>query len=438
MTFEPSAGTGAGRAYGEGREMARSSAKKGSCEERALWRDMVAAPSQVDELDKEGREHAWQALVWAHAHEKIQPLPLPVAADACETSAVLRVTLSLMSAPPSGAPLLERLGVAEWAAALRYPQLEIVRGKLLAEAGRLKEAILLFDGLKSAASVFPEVPFLAGCTLLAHAGADSKLLHKAETWLLHAEHLAMDGSEEVEDEDEWQGDTEDVAPDVALDEFSQQRLAEIWALMAKLYARLGDPKKAEMYRQRAGSVCEETAEEATPEGLEPLEGELPDPTVLKPADRTLIRRFLESPQFSALSPAQQRQASVALPSFVSLGRLYLGLAPTRLDRYSLEELMLGLIPEKLVATLDEMGNVPAALIAWIHFLGKGGQMRDGARLVGMVGKLTGEMLSNCRNPDKWSMAKTLAMQMVATGVDLDDQAAVSRFLANRSARLLAV
>lgn len=418
--------------------MARPSAKKPPSEEQALWREMVEAPSRVDGLDKEGRERAWQALVWAHAHEKIQPLPLPVAADACETSAVLRITVNLMSAPPAASPLPERLQVAEWAAALRYPQLEIVRGQLLAEAGRLKEAIVVFDGLKSTASVFPEVPVTAGRTLLAHAGADSKLLHKAETWLLHAEHLAMDGSEDVEDENEWQDDSEAETPDVVLDEASQQRLAEIWTLMAKLYARLGDPKKAEMYRQRAGSVCEEAAEEVTPESLEPLEGELPDPTVLKPADRTLIRRFLESPQFRALSPAQQRQASVALPSFVSLGRLYLGLAPTRLDRYSLEELMLGLIPEKLVATLDEMSHVPGALVAWIHFLGKGGQLRDGARLVAMVGKLTGEMLSNCRNPDKWSMAKTLAMQMVTAGVDLDDQAAVARFLANRSARLLAV
>lgn len=418
--------------------MARPTAKKRPCEAQALWREMVEAPSRVDALDKAGRERAWQALVWAHTHETIQPLPLPVAADACETSAVLRVTLSLMSAPPSASPLPERLGVAQWAAALHYPQLEIVRGQLLAEAGRLKEAIAVFDQLKSTASAFPEVPLVAGRTLLAHAGPDSKLLHKAETWLLHAEHLAMNGSEDVEDESEWQDDSEAEAPDIVLDEALQQRLAEIWTLMAKLYARLGDPKKAEMYRQRAGSVGEETPEEITPESLEPLEGELPDPTVLKPADRTLIRRFLESPQFRGLSLGQQRQASVALPSFVSLGRLYLGLAPTRLDRYSLEELMLGLIPEKLVATLDEMAHVPATLVAWIHFLGKGGQLRDGARLVAIVGKLSAEMLANCRNPDKWSMAKTLAMQMVTAGVDLDDQAAVSRYLANRSAHLLAV
>ena len=418
--------------------MARPSTKKRSCEEQALWRALAEDPAKLRESDAEGRERAWQALVWAGSHEKIEPLPLPVAVDACEASAVLRVTLELMSAPSKTASLPERLGVAEWASALRYPPLEVVRGQLLAEAGRLKEAVALFEGLKSTASAFPEVLPTAGRTVLAHAGADSKLLHKAETWLLHAEHLAMDGSEEVEDEDEWQDDSEAEVPDVVLDEASQQRLAEIWGLMAKLYARLGDPKKAEMYRQRAGSVCEEAPEESTPESLEPLEGELPDPTVLKPGDRTLIRRFLESPPYNALSPAQQRQASVALPSFVSLGRLYLGLAPTRLDRYSLEELMLGLMPEKLVATQDEMAHVPAALVAWIHFLGKSGQLRDGARLVALVAKLSGEMMANCRNPEKWGMAKTLAMQMVAAGVDLDDQTAVSRFLSNRSARLLAV
>jgi hypothetical protein len=245
----------------------------------------------------------------------------------------------------------------------------------------------------------------------------------------------MDGSEEAEDEEQWEEDAEAAAADVVLEEGAQQRLAEIWALMAGLYARLGDPKKSEMYRTRACNVCDDAAcDDAGPEGLEPLEGEMPDPTVLKPGDRKLIRQFMESPQFRALSTAQQKQATVALPSFVSLGRLYLGLGPTRLDRYSLEELMLALMPEKLVATLEEMAHVPAALVAWIHFL----KLRDGARLVAMVHRLAGDFLANCRNPDLWGMAKTMAMQMLASGIDIDDPAAVKRYLSTRSARLLAV
>lgn len=415
--------------------MART--KKQPCEAQAQWTALIDDPSRLDGLDATARCTAWQAIVWASTHETIQPLPLPVAADACDTSALLRVVLNLLSAP-SQAPLEERLQIAEWASALRYPPLEILRGRLLAEAGRLKEAVSLFERLKSTSSAFPEVPLTAGRTLLAQAGADSKLLHKAETWLLYAEHLAMDGSEEVEDEEEWQDGTEAVSSETVLDEAAQKRLAEIWTLMAGLYARLGDPQKAEMYRTRAGDVVEEAVEEVTPESLEPLEGELPDPTVLKPSDRTLIRRFLESPFHRALSLAQQRQAAAALPSFVSLGRLYLGLAPTRLDRYSLEELMLGLIPEKLVATLEELAHLPATLIAWIHFLGKSGQLRDGARLVALVTRLSGEMLANCRNPDAWSMSKTLGMQMLASGIDMDDPTAVSRFMADRSSRLLAV
>lgn len=415
--------------------MARTSTrKKITTEAEMLWRSLVNDPAQLDTID---RSVVWQSLLWARDNEMIQPLPLPVAADASETSTVLRIVLRHVSNPPSGVTLQERLGIAEWASQLRYPLLEALRAGLLAEAGRLKEAIGVFDALKSTASVFPEIPLMAGRTLLLHAGADSKLLHKAEGYLAHAEHLAMDGSEEIEDEEQWE-ESEVVASDVVLDEGAQQRLAEIWTLMARLYARLGDPKKAEMYRTRAGSVAEETSEDHDPEGMVPLEGELPDPTVLKPADRKLIRDFIESPQFRGLSPAQQKHATVAVPSFVSLGRLYLGMAPTRLDRYSLEELMLALFPEKVVATLDEMSHLPAVVVAWINFLGKSGQLRDAARLVALVPRLAGDFMANCRNTDLWGMAKTVAMQMVASGVDIENPAEVSRFMASRSSRLMAV
>lgn len=417
--------------------MARTSPRKSACATQTLWRRLLEDPQALEDLDATGLEQAWAALCWASENEKLEPLAQPVSADTSATSTSTRVALHLMSTPPAGVGTAERLRVVEWTAALHYPPLELMRAQLLAQSGRVKEAIAVFESLKSTTHAFPEVPFVAGRTLLAVAGSDSKLLHKAETWLLHAEHLTMDGSDEAEDEDACDADPECAPPEIVLDESAQRRLAEIWELMATLYARLGDPKKSEMYRMRAGSAAEET-EEATPDGLEPFEGELPDRTVLKPADRSLIRRFLDSPQACALSPTQRQQAASAMPSFVSLGRMFLGLAPARLDRYSLEELMLGLVPEKLVATLDEIANLPAVLTAWIHFLGKGGYLRDGARLVALVARLSGEMVANCQNPDVWSMSKTLAMRMLASGVDLDDAEAVRRYLEGRSARLLAV
>lgn len=410
--------------------------KRVVCEEEQRWRGLVDDPSRLDQTE---RASAWQALRWAHQHEKITPLPLPVAADASTTSAVLRLVLNLLAAPPVEVGAEERLAVAEWASALRYPPLELMRAALLAEIGRIKDAIGVYESVKSVSSAFPEVPMAAARTILAHAGNDTKLLHKAEVWLLHAEHLSMNGSEESEDEEEWEEDAESAAADMVLDEGAQSRLAEVWTMMACLYARLGDPKKADMYRTRAGNVTEEaSSDDSSPEGLEPLEGEMPDPSVLKPADRKLIRQFLESPQFKSLSLSQQKQAAVVLPPFVSLGRLYLGLAPTRLDRYSLEELMLALIPERLVATLEEMAHVPAAIVAWINYLGKNGLLRDAARLVPLVSRLSADFMANCRNPDTWGMAKTVGMQMVASGVDINDPNEVNRFLSSRSSRLLAV
>lgn len=411
--------------------------KRVTSEAEALWRGLTNDPSHIEKLHTSDRPGAWRALLWAVLHEKIQPLSLPVSADASSSSTVLRLLLNLLTDPPTGVALEERLRVADWASQLRYPVLEALRAALLVEAGRVKEAIQIFDRLKGMATAFPEIPLTAGRALLSQAGTDPKLLHKAEGYLLHAEHLAMDGSEEAEDEEHW-GDESMPPPEMLLDEAAQLRLAETWTLMAKLYARLGDSNKAEMYRTRAGNATDDANEEVGPEGIVPLDGEMPDPTVLKPADRKLIRDFIDSPHYRALSPAQQKQAAAAVPSFVSLGRLYLGMAPTRLDRFSLEELMLALIPEKVVATVDEMAHVPAIIVAWINYLGKNGLLRDAARLVALVPRLAGDFMANCRNPDMWGMAKSMGMQMMASGIDIDDPAAVNRYMASRPSHLLAV
>jgi hypothetical protein len=400
------------------------------------WTSLVENPQALEKADEVGRERAWRALAWAQDNVEFPVVHFPVSADKSESAKVLSTVLRVLSAPPSAIGGRERLERARyWSSRFKYPLLDALCGVIAAEAGQVKTALQIFETLKSVGAAFPEVPVIAGRALLQCAGSDPKLLHRAEWYLMHAEHLSLNGDEEPQDD--ALAETEEDLPlacDADLDEQAQARLAEIWSLMSTLYGRLGDRKKSEMYSSRAGSMAEEMA---TAEESDESAGEFSGVEGLKPPDYKLIRAYFASPQFTGLKAGEQRQARNVIPYFVGLGRTFLAMAPQKLDRYSLEELYVSLIPEKMVATIEEMGMVPAVLVSYIHFMGKNGHLRDGARLSTMVAKLAGEFMANCRNSDCWSMSKSMAMQMLKSGVNLEDPHEVDRWLAERPARLLA-
>lgn len=375
---------------------------------------------QADDLatrDAAAREAAWPVLEWAALHATLAPVQAVVPAEKAELTRAVSVVLYLLSHPPAGVDLAERLRLAGvWASRLNHPLVHALQGVLAMEAGQTRAALETFERLKCVGPAFPEVPLVAGRALLQHAGRDSKLLHRAEWFLVHAEHLYLDGGEDEapETEAEFSDDPEPMECEVEVDASAQEHLAEIWTLMAKLYERLGDRRKADMYHGRAGAAAEEREEASEePQGGE---SEFANEPGLKAADRKLLVGFFASPQFSGLRGEEQKQARTSVPYFVALGRTFLGVAPNRLDRYALEELLTALIPEKLVATIEEMGRIPALVASWIHFLGKSGALRDAGRLVPLVHRLAADFMANCRNSDCWGVPKAQAMRALAGGV----------------------
>lgn len=415
----------------------RKEALRIGSDDHALWVRLVREPETLTLATVACREEAWRALAWAQDHLSLEPIPVPVPVEQSEEARTLVVALRVLAAPPPSVSLHERLERARaWSQRLRYPLLDALYGSIAAEAGQVRLALAAFEGTKNAGPAFPEVPVAAGRALMLCAGNDPRLLHKAEWYLVHAEHLILNGDDAGCDVDE-EGEEEEVGV-AELDEASQRRLADIWSLMAKLYARLGDLRKAEMYRTRAGGCLDALAEDEADEGEGRGEEEWAADPSLKAADRKLLRGFFESPQFRGLSPAVQRQGRAAVPFFVLLGRQYLGVGPTRLDRYSLEEILVSLMPERMVAPVGMMELVPPSIIAWIHFLGKSGHLRDAGRLGALVQGMGADYMAGCRNPERWSMAKTVAMKMLESGVNLEDQSEVDHWLSTRFSRLVAV
>jgi len=379
------------------------------------WEGLISRDGDLGGLDDAGRLEAWSLLAWAEKKVKLPVAPPVTSLEDSEASRLLRTVLAVLSAPPATVEAAERVRLAAgWAGRLNHPLLHALHGVRALEAGQVRPAVEVFERLKCVGSAFPEVPLTAGRALLQAAGSDVRLLHRAEWYLKHAEHLYLEGpgEEAPEEEAECSDDPEPMEHEVSVEPGVQDRLAEIWGLMASLYDRLGDPRKGEMYRSRAGDCLEER--EDADEGAEACHDFVDQPG-LKPSDRKLIQAFFSAPQLTSLRASEQQQARTAVPCFVALGRMYLGLAPTRLDRYSLEELLLALIPEKIVASMDEMGRIPSVLTAWIAYLGKSAGLREAGRLVPLVHRLGADYMRNCRNRDCWGVPKARAMRAMASG-----------------------
>ncbi|MBM3460732.1 MAG: hypothetical protein FJX76_01390, partial [Armatimonadetes bacterium] len=170
--------------------------------QEAAWRKLLETTDFAG-LDADARADAWTVLAWAEKHAVLSTPPTPVPAEKAEMERVVAAVLALIATPPAGVDAAERIArAAGWAARTNHPLVHALHGVLCAENAQMKAALEVFEKLKCVGSAFPEVSLVVGRALLAQAGRDSKLLHRAEWWLQHAEHLHLDGDSEIEAEED--------------------------------------------------------------------------------------------------------------------------------------------------------------------------------------------------------------------------------------------
>jgi hypothetical protein len=93
-------------------------------------------------------------------------------------------------------------------------------------------------------------------------------------------------------------------------------------------------------------------------------------------------------------------------------------------------------PRKVMLSDEEIDLAPAALHAVCDWLGEMGHT-DAGRLRSTIDRALPVFREQARDPRNFSMAKALFSEMRSAGVDLEDQAAVDRFIAVKNARLAA-
>ncbi len=111
--------------------------------------------------------------------------------------------------------------------------------------------------------------------------------------------------------------------------------------------------------------------------------------------------------------------------------------PTRWTVAHVEEFMLDCAPRKMTMDEEAIETLPDCLSAFMGFLDRAGKL-EGDRVDALTEaceRLRRGSAAACRDPSRWGMSKSIAMQMIAEGVDPTDPAAAELWIAAYNARL---
>ncbi len=127
-----------------------------------------------------------------------------------------------------------------------------------------------------------------------------------------------------------------------------------------------------------------------------------------------------------------------LETLLDLMRDYLGIeGPADLGRGDIEELLLRIYPRK-VTVLDRAATedtIPA-MRDFLAYIAERGEMPEGTAraLERELDRIAPRFADAVMDPSNWGMARSFVQAMVADGVDVDDQAAVDRWIAAQNVR----
>lgn len=113
--------------------------------------------------------------------------------------------------------------------------------------------------------------------------------------------------------------------------------------------------------------------------------------------------------------------------------------PTRWTLAHVEEFMLDFAPRKMTMDDEAIQTVADCLAAFMGFLDRAGKLEGDSveALMGTCERLRHKSVAACRDPSHWGMSKSIAMQMIADGVNPTDPMAGQAWIAAYNNRLAA-
>ncbi len=144
--------------------------------------------------------------------------------------------------------------------------------------------------------------------------------------------------------------------------------------------------------------------------------------------RAWTKKFLPSAYSKELSQERIDEADSIIESFVSYLYSFFTLTPKELDAETLEEMCLYILPRKVSSTISFFKAIVPVLTRFFSFLNDNGVIKEIGGLNKKLRLIQKDIVKNAENPQNWGMAKTLAMDAIESGIDMNDKDELDSFL----------
>ena len=161
-------------------------------------------------------------------------------------------------------------------------------------------------------------------------------------------------------------------------------------------------------------------------------GELPE--LSRPERDRLCDEFLQSPEGNELAAESEEAYAVSLA--IDFCADYVDGRPLRWSPVVVELFMADWIPRKVIGDRELFGALPGALDAWVRFAGRKSQLPEWAIAATReaIPAWHETMVERTNDPDAAGPAKQFLTAAQRAGIDLEDEDALSTFVAGWNAR----
>ncbi|MFH1453663.1 MAG: SEC-C metal-binding domain-containing protein [Armatimonadota bacterium] len=156
--------------------------------------------------------------------------------------------------------------------------------------------------------------------------------------------------------------------------------------------------------------------------------------IARAREKKYTKGFIASKYFIELPVNLQKTAKGDVEMFLNFLNNYENVNLENIRHCNVEFILTELFPRKVSAEPEKFRDFVPVLSAFFNYLKEDGIIKNADGIIKEIKKCEEAMVKNAANPEYYGMGKTMVMQMFKDNVDVNDQNAVERWIAEFNAR----
>lgn len=151
--------------------------------------------------------------------------------------------------------------------------------------------------------------------------------------------------------------------------------------------------------------------------------------------RKWVRHFQRSNYYSEMEETDRTNSDFIIETFSDYMYDYERKTPGKWNRSSVREICLNIVPTKITAEKEVFESYGKVLLSFFQFLEKRNYLKTNS-LQRTVAEIKNEIVENSQDSSSWGMAKSFMMGAMKSGVNLDNQKEIDKYLRQQQLKAL--